>query len=128
MGISGKFKKWLDANGQDRSSKQIKPREEMIESFNGMSLRDLKEYIEVLIAKHGEDCSYAEDWYGYEEFRPIVVKHTEETDWEYEVRIERLKSQYDKMINEEQKRNEIEKLEAERIKLETKINALKRGW
>ena len=110
MEISRKFKNWLDQYGQDRSERKSLQKMEYIESSSGMSLSEIVEYVGVLKEKYG-DVVYDEHWTGYEDMSPSVVWLEEESDEDYEERIEEL---HEKFLSERQeaKKQHIEEEES----------------
>ena len=98
MGISRNFKKWLDSYRQNRSEKRVFEkriylRDEGEETFDEESLTDVIRICQSLIAKYG-DVVYSEHWVGSEDMEPSLVWNEEETDEEYEKRIQDLHKDY----------------------------------
>lgn len=129
MEISRNFRKWLDANGKNRSGRKtnverIYLRHAGDETFDGENLSSIIRICQNLIAKYG-DVEYHEHWTGYEDMEPSLCWNEQETDEQYALRISRLHEEYLKEKEKLRKDEERAKLEAEMKALQEKINKLK---
>lgn len=127
MEFSKDFKKWLDSYRQNRSEKKVFEKRIYLrgeETFDGESLTDVIRICQSLVAKYG-DVVYSEYWAGYEDMEPSLVWNEEETDEEYEKRIQDLHKDYLQEKEQLRKDEERAKLEAEMKALQDKIDKLK---
>lgn len=123
MEISGKFKKWMKAYNY-ATEKQVVEVASEIESFSGMTLADLREYVSSLISTYGEGAIYGEHWHSYEEFSPEVSVWRSETDEEFDERITSLREEYARYVDAENRRTERVRIKQEMKTLQDKLNKL----
>lgn len=127
MEISKDFRKWLDAYGNNRSSRLTLARREYLgegQLFNGQLLSDVILIAQKLMTEYG-DVTYEEHWSGYEDMSPTLTWHVVETDEEYNNRIKEMHGYFLAEKEGERKRKEREKIEEELQALQKKLNSLK---